>query len=78
MTTHMIPRTGGPVPFEPAEAEIQKRAYFLWQEEGCPVGRDLEIWLAAKELVRHFPAHPAPDSAGRHNVRPGPRRKQVA
>jgi hypothetical protein len=39
--------------FEPAEDEIQKYAYFLWQEEGRPAGRDLEIWLIAKELARH-------------------------
>ncbi|MBS0632596.1 MAG: DUF2934 domain-containing protein [Verrucomicrobia bacterium] len=45
--------------FEPAEADIQKCAYFLWQEEGCPEGRDLELWLAAKELVRHR-VHAAP------------------
>jgi len=48
-------------PFEPAEAEIQKQAYFLWQEEGCPSGRDLEIWLTAKEMIRHRPPHaPSP------------------
>lgn len=50
--------------FDPAEAEIQKAAYFLWLEEGRPVGRDLELWLTAKELLRHrtgataSPAHP--------------------
>ena len=50
--------------FEPAEADIQKCAFFLWQEEGCPAGKDLELWLSAKELVRHHvatakPARPA-------------------
>ncbi|MDE3084523.1 MAG: DUF2934 domain-containing protein [Verrucomicrobiota bacterium] len=36
----------------PSEAEIQKAAYQIWMENGCPVDRDLENWLAAKELVR--------------------------
>lgn len=40
-------------PFDPAEADIQRCAYFLWREEGCPAGRDLDIWLTAKELLRH-------------------------
>lgn len=39
-------------PFEPAEADIQRCAYFLWREEGCPSGCDLDIWFAAKELLR--------------------------
>jgi hypothetical protein len=38
---------------EPTEAEIQHAAYLLWIEEGQPEGRDLEHWLAAKELLRH-------------------------
>lgn len=42
--------------FEPAEADIQKCAYFLWKEEGSPSGRDLDIWLRARELVRHHAA----------------------
>ena len=43
---------------EPTEAEIQKVAYQLWQEAGCPEGRDLEHWLAAKEWLRHRTAIP--------------------
>lgn len=66
------------MPFEPAESDIQKRAYFLWQEEGCPSGRDLEIWLAAKELVRHFPAHPPPDDEGRRPAAPPQARRKRA
>ena len=55
------------LPFVPAEHDIQKCAYFLWQEEGRPVGRDLDLWLSAKELVRHHV--PAP------RIRPEPRRR---
>lgn len=49
---------------EPTE-EIRREAYLLWQQEGCPEGRELDHWLAAQELVkhrtRHLHAHPAPD-----------------
>ena len=45
-------------PFGIREEDIQKCAYFLWQEEGCPTGRDLDLWLAAKELLRHRTAVP--------------------
>jgi len=38
---------------EPTEAEIQKAAYYLWLESGCASGRELEHWLAAKELLKH-------------------------
>ena len=41
------------VHFEPAEADIRECAYFLWKEEGSPLGRDLDIWLKARELIRH-------------------------
>ena len=61
------PRPAVPAP-EPTEAQIQHEAYRHWQEEGRPAGRDLEHWLAARELLRHrhgrAPAvaesHPAP------------------
>ncbi|MDP2138245.1 MAG: DUF2934 domain-containing protein [Candidatus Didemnitutus sp.] len=33
--------------------DIRHEAYLLWQQEGCPENRDLDHWLAAKELVRH-------------------------
>lgn len=56
---------------EPTEAEIQHEAYLLWLEAGRPAGRDLEHWLAARELLRHRhgrapaegPTRPAPAHA---------------
>ena len=33
------------------EERVRARAYRLWQEEGCPVGRELAHWEKAKELV---------------------------
>lgn len=44
-TTSIIP--------EPTEAEIQHAAYLLWLESGKAPGRDLDNWLAAKELLKH-------------------------
>lgn len=41
------------IPPDPTEAEIQHAAYFLWEAEGCPVGRDVEIWFEAKERLKH-------------------------
>ena len=40
---------------EPDEMEIQRAAYHLWLEEGCPAGHELDHWLAARELLRHRP-----------------------
>ncbi len=33
------------------EERIRAIAYSLWEEEGCPDGRDQEHWLRACELV---------------------------
>ncbi len=66
----MKPRKRADTPFEPAEADIRKCAYFLWKEEGSPAGRDLDIWLRARELVRHHvlkrPAAEAPRPRARN------------
>lgn len=43
---------------EPTEEQIQKEAYYLWMADGCPPDRDLDFWLAAKELLRHRHARP--------------------
>lgn len=31
-----------------SENEIAERAYYLWESEGRPEGRDLEYWMKAK------------------------------
>ncbi len=41
------------LPPEPTEEEIQHAAYFLWEQEGRPAGRDREIWLAARARLVH-------------------------
>jgi hypothetical protein len=36
------------------EEQIKRRAYELWQSEGCPSGRDQEHWdQAQKEIIGH-------------------------
>lgn len=46
--------------FAPSEEEIQHTAYLLWQAEGRPVGRDLGLWLRAKEALCHRQTHRPP------------------
>ncbi len=35
------------------EEQVRHEAYRLWQQEGCPEGREIDHWLAAKEIVHH-------------------------
>ena len=35
----------------PAHEKIEQRAYEIWSAEGCPRGRDMEIWLAAEREI---------------------------
>lgn len=44
---------------EPTE-EIRHEAYLLWQQDGCPDGRELDHWLAAQERVKHRARHARP------------------
>jgi len=60
---------------EPAEADIQRCAYFLWLEEGRPSGQDLDIWLTAKELLRHRAASHRPELGQRRSAPTVPRRR---
>ncbi|WP_415910591.1 DUF2934 domain-containing protein [Oleiharenicola sp. Vm1] len=55
---------------DPTE-EIRREAYRLWQQEGCPPGRELDHWLAAQELVKHrrHHAHANPDEEREPTVR---------
>jgi hypothetical protein len=43
----------GTVKVDRTEEQIRHEAYRLWQQEGCPEGRELEHWLTAKEIVHH-------------------------
>ena len=38
-----------------AQERIRARAYELWEQEGCPVGRDLEFWTKAEQEILEEP-----------------------
>ena len=35
-----------------SEHELRDAAYFLWEQEGRPEGRDVDNWLAAEQQIR--------------------------
>jgi hypothetical protein len=37
---------------EELNARIQEKAKELWQQKGCVLNKDLEIWLEAERLVK--------------------------
>lgn len=47
----------------PIDAEIARRAYALWEEEGRPDGRDLDHWSRAAAEIGAVPT-PAPEAIG--------------
>jgi hypothetical protein len=69
-----------PVP-QPAEGDIRRTAYRLWEAAGRPPGRDLEFWFAARaRLGRAAPAlwRYLPRVAGStaRNAQPGTRERR--
>jgi hypothetical protein len=40
-----------PVPIELDRSTIERRAWEIWQSEGCPNGRELEHWLRAEQEI---------------------------
>ncbi len=40
--------SGPPAQQRNAERLVRERAYFLWEDAGCPNGRDVEFWLEAE------------------------------
>lgn len=71
----MKPRLTTP---EPTEEEIRHTAFFLWEMQGKPAGRDLEIWLAAKERLKHALPRPGRDPFRQRNAAHRPRDAQAA
>jgi hypothetical protein len=65
---------------KPTESEIQHAAFLLWDEQGRPANRDLEIWLAAKERLKHslHPQPANPQSQKNAWARPRTRRAAIA
>lgn len=35
-----------------SEDQIRERAYYIWQQTGCPTGSELENWLRAEAELR--------------------------
>jgi hypothetical protein len=53
---------------EPKREEIATLAYFLWEEEGRPSGKDVEHWLSAMAHVCADDLHQPPEApASRKN-----------
>jgi hypothetical protein len=46
-------------------AKIRRRAYEIWQSEGCPVGRDHIHWIRAEAEFRErlYARHPVTEMA---------------
>lgn len=67
--------TDNPLEYDPArEQRIRERAYFLWEEDGRPNGRDGEFWERARELIgmeEHPGAALEPNPMTRNELIPG-------
>ena len=37
--------------FDEVEERVKRRAYEIWQREGCPEGREADHWALAKEEI---------------------------
>jgi len=44
----------------PSHEEVSRRAEEIWKSEGCPTGRDDEIWLEAERQLSSSVATPSP------------------
>lgn len=58
------------------QAEIQKLAYFLWENAHCPAGRALEFWTKAEQTLharRSAAAGPFIQAARADSTRTRPR-----
>lgn len=45
----------------PTHDDIAERAEILWKNQGCPTGRDTEIWLEAEQQLIKSVSAPALD-----------------
>ena len=65
----------------PDHGEIAKRAYRIWEIEGRPDGRDLDIWLRAEAEVQaectRSPEKTSPEAESAE-VNPAPVKRQRA
>ena len=55
----------------PTREQIAALAYAIWQDRGCPVGNDLDIWLEAERQLKHGTASRRPLAADDIPADPG-------
>jgi len=69
--TESTPATGQNEPdFTPAPDEIARRAYLIYETEGCLPGLDLQYWLAAEaELIAEHNLSRKSNSQGNRSER---------
>jgi len=70
------------------DAAIREQAYFLWEQEGRPEGRETEYWMRAKlaltagsqmnALVEPAPKRAAKPGAAATKARPGSAKAEAA
>lgn len=48
---------------EVSETAIRERAYYLWEQNGRPMGRDAEFWARAVATIGEAPASANPEAA---------------
>ena len=60
--TKMVAKAAPPAPAsvlplrpEISTEEIATRAYLLWEQRGCPHGRDVELWVEAESQLKLSP-----------------------
>jgi hypothetical protein len=59
------------------EDRIRSRAFEMWQDEGCPGGRDLEFWLKAESELLEEPIKAAKALAAKAKKAPAKTTKKV-
>jgi hypothetical protein len=49
----------------PTEEQIKQLAHSLWEQEGRPEGRDVQHYLAAREILQHRQSTQKPNKASK-------------
>lgn len=47
-TTHSVSKDN----FSVSESDIAARAFNIWLNEGCPIGKEMEHWLEAEKQLK--------------------------
>ena len=60
----------------PTESAIAAVAYQLWQDNGCPVGSDMEDWFLARAMLKNALVAKCQDLSGRPSIPRGDTRTE--